>query len=1188
MSRKQSFCFLLSCLLVCTLLIVLLPTSVSKADEVVTFPDPNLEAAIREAIGKPTGDIYQSDLDGLTYLGASGRSITDLTGLEHCTSLAALDLHRNQVSDLSPLSGLTSLIWLYLPVNQISNLSPLSGLTSLTSLDLVWNQISDLSPLSGLTSVRDLNLSINQISDLSPLSGLTSLTSLSLMSNQITDLPPLSGLTSLTWLHLSGNLITNLSPLSGLTGLTWVNLAYNQIGDLSPLSGLTSLTELYLFGNQISDISPLSGLSSLTYLDLSVNQISDLSPLSGLTSLTGLGLYDNQISDLTPLSGLTSLEDLSLATNQISDISPLSGLTGLTWVNLAYNQIGDLSPLSGLTSLTMLRVDDNQIGDVSPLSSLTNLGDEGYEIDLDLSGNQVSNISPLVDNPGLANGDTVDLRDNPLSAISISTYIPQLEARGVAVLWDGVVPVPDIHTPIGAIDFGSVTVGSNLDKTTTIYNDGTATLTVNSISRTSGSSEFTYVGPSTPFTIGPGRSQTVTLRFAPGSTGSKSATFTVTSNDPDEASVGFSTSGSGQAAPVNISARIDSYSADPREVEVSAAVTLRFSFTNTGNTPWTFQAAATLRKPNGSWVNLALKPVYLGVGQQGSATWTYAIDTEGSWDLVFGIWQEPEQVNSLGQTGWLDDYVTVQGAGVFPGENASTLSEYYSAWGKSLPLLSERAKIYQALGLGSAGNYAGTAQQNTQLLDALKTRRICPLTVADIVAQLIEQQATGGIPVTVDGQYYIILTLQNRIDPTTLEVVTGSGATKVYVYGDRNEPVSALETVRRIGLVDYVLSHQPSSQLRTQLQQELDEIQNAKAIAAAIDLVEAAIDTIMIVPTISAVIKTLIPDAVTALASTVWNPMEELKELACSDLDIAYNEYSNALSLARAHDQITDYAVAHEFLDHLLWGDIRKELGITLLQEIYEKWDNAVAVIIETALRAVIPLSLVEIVGDVFDAEKAERLKDDREAKLEAASADIDFQLNRKLYEAAPYTLELANCARITLTGGSPVELRIYDSELRVTGMVSGVEKTEIPYSTCLENTITVFSPTDSYTYHVVGVGEGSYDVTVTRVTEEETLSIKVTGAPISLSGLHQYSVDWAFIAEGKNGVTVQIDADGDGIFEQDIIADAELTQEEWLSAITKGEALPVWVWIVIGLGAVAVLTGGILIGRRWAQMRMS
>jgi len=52
---------------------------------------------------------------------------------------------------------------------------------------------------------------------------------------------------------------------------------------------------------------------------------------------------------------------------------------------------------------------------------------------LNLSSNNISDISPLVENSGLSAGDTVDLRNNPLSTISIDDYVPQLEARGVAV-----------------------------------------------------------------------------------------------------------------------------------------------------------------------------------------------------------------------------------------------------------------------------------------------------------------------------------------------------------------------------------------------------------------------------------------------------------------------------------------------------------------------------------------------------------------------------------------------------------------------------------------------------------------------------------------------------------------------------------------------------------------------------------
>ena len=104
---------------------------------------------------------------------------------------------------------------------------------------------------------------------------------------------------------------------------------------------------------------------------------------------------------------------------------------------------------------------------------------------------------------------------------------------------------PDVRQPIADINFGNVNVGGTSDQTTTIYNDGEAALTVNSISRTSGSTEFTYVGPNLPFAVSAGGYQAVTIRFASASGGSKSAVFNVNSDDPDEADATFNASGTG-------------------------------------------------------------------------------------------------------------------------------------------------------------------------------------------------------------------------------------------------------------------------------------------------------------------------------------------------------------------------------------------------------------------------------------------------------------------------------------------------------------------------------------------------------------------------------------------------------------------------------------------------------------------
>jgi len=361
----------------------------ADGNPVVIFPDPNLEAAIRQAIVKPVGDIYQSDLEELKAFSAEIMHIVNLTGLEHCTNLIWLDLWNNQISDISPLASLTNL----------------------TSLNLWYNQISDISPLASLTNLTKLWLNLNRISDISPLTNLTSLTSLYLHTNQISDISPLTNLTSLTELDLHSNKISDISPLAG--------------------ANLTSLTKLWLHLNWISDILPLASLTSLTSLSLRENLINDISPLAKLTSLTSLDLTYNHINDISPLTDLTSLISLDLESNQISDISPLAGanLTSLTWLYLTWNQISDISPLASasLTSLTELDLGGNQISDISPLSNLTNL------TELWLGSNNISDIKPLVDNPGLGEGDYVNLWFNPLSDTSLDTYVPQLEARGVIV-----------------------------------------------------------------------------------------------------------------------------------------------------------------------------------------------------------------------------------------------------------------------------------------------------------------------------------------------------------------------------------------------------------------------------------------------------------------------------------------------------------------------------------------------------------------------------------------------------------------------------------------------------------------------------------------------------------------------------------------------------------------------------------
>jgi hypothetical protein len=218
---------------------------------------------------------------------------------------------------------------------------------------------------------------------------------------------------------------------SDLKGLTSLDAKQRNVSDLTALEYCTGLNKLYLYDNQIDDISPLANLSSLRELYLSGNQISDISPLANLSSLRELYLSGNQIDDISPLANLSSLRELYLSGNQIDDISPLANLSSLSNLSLGDNQISDISPLANLTGLSDLSLGDNQISDISPLVNLSSL------TLLNLSNNQINDIEPLVDNPGLSRGDKVYLYNalsySPLSYSYVSTYIAQLEVRGVIV-----------------------------------------------------------------------------------------------------------------------------------------------------------------------------------------------------------------------------------------------------------------------------------------------------------------------------------------------------------------------------------------------------------------------------------------------------------------------------------------------------------------------------------------------------------------------------------------------------------------------------------------------------------------------------------------------------------------------------------------------------------------------------------
>lgn len=92
---------------------------------VVVFPDPNLEAAVRVDIVKPTGPIYNTDLLAMTGLHGQSKGISDLTGLEYAINLQFVELTDNAIVDISALEFMPKLTDISLNSNLIVDVTAL-------------------------------------------------------------------------------------------------------------------------------------------------------------------------------------------------------------------------------------------------------------------------------------------------------------------------------------------------------------------------------------------------------------------------------------------------------------------------------------------------------------------------------------------------------------------------------------------------------------------------------------------------------------------------------------------------------------------------------------------------------------------------------------------------------------------------------------------------------------------------------------------------------------------------------------------------------------------------------------------------------------------------------------------------------------------------------------------------------
>ena len=250
------------------------------------------------------------------------------------------------------------------------------------------------------------SLSINGFSLTGTLAGfeeLEHLTELSLVNCGIKEIDSISNLKHLVTVDLSNNNISDLSSswYWDSLGIKYFSCSNNKIDDLSRVI-LTVLRTFKGNNNQFTDLSFLDkNAETLEECDISDNPLSQesinaaLRNCKALESLTiGNRYFINGISvpiqSIDFLRGCTKLKKLSATWGTISDLSPLN-CHSLVYLDLSNNQISDVSQLANAfddTENPTLILHDNSIQSILGIPKMV------YG-KLDLSSNRIIDFSPL-------------------------------------------------------------------------------------------------------------------------------------------------------------------------------------------------------------------------------------------------------------------------------------------------------------------------------------------------------------------------------------------------------------------------------------------------------------------------------------------------------------------------------------------------------------------------------------------------------------------------------------------------------------------------------------------------------------------------------------------------------------------------------------------------------------------------
>lgn len=393
------------------------------------IPDDGFEQAIIDLglDAAPLDDyVMISAIDTVEVLNMSGRSISELTGIQEFSSLIILDISNNDIDSIN-LSNNGALVNLNCSGNQLNKLD-ISNNTALEVVDISANLLAEMN-FDSLTSLLSVSCDFNEFISLN-FNNNAVLTTLSCASNQLTSLIVKNGNnTSLTTFNSTGNPDLTCIEIDDETiiGSGW------QKDNTASYSTNCHYNETYIPNDAFEQ-----ALINLGYDYSSAGPLDDYVPTARINMISTLNIRNKDIIDLTGIEDFVELVNLNCSNNRLTNVD-IRNNSMLKFLNCSGNQLVELD-----ISLNALLIDLDISG-----NSLTNIDirQNSDLIQLNCSSNQLTSLD-IIQNINLdevfaqynqlfsvdannghnQNLSTFDLSNNPnLSCILVDNIV---EAEG--------------------------------------------------------------------------------------------------------------------------------------------------------------------------------------------------------------------------------------------------------------------------------------------------------------------------------------------------------------------------------------------------------------------------------------------------------------------------------------------------------------------------------------------------------------------------------------------------------------------------------------------------------------------------------------------------------------------------------------------------------------------------------------